>query len=121
MEMEQEQENLEKTRESLKLAENELKVLKDIQLKQTLESIRGHVAALKADFGSYLSGCQSYALQEQRKLAYFHTKNILQETLDTISESFETVNERYSKGWTWGGNEAIISQIENGFYKLPSS
>jgi hypothetical protein len=41
------------------------------------------------------------------------------EILDDISRSFEGVNEKYSKGWTWGGNEAIISEIEKGFYKLP--
>jgi len=80
-----------------------------------------HVAGLKAEFNSYVSGCQSYSLQEQRKLAYFHTKNILLETLEQISESFESVNEKYSKGWTWGGKEVLISQIENGFYKLPSN
>ena len=37
-----------------------------------------------------------------------------------IKLDYEEFDMKYSNGWIWGGKEAVISEVEDGFYKLPS-
>ena len=92
----------------------------DNDLESIISELKAQADIIKTKFNNYITTCNSYELQEQRKKAYFQTTNLLETTIREIQSTYENYDKKYSKGWVWGGKEICISDIEKGFYKLPS-
>ena len=92
----------------------------DPELEKMLTNVTALLGQIKVEFNSYVTKCKSYTSQTNRKLAYFKTTNLLEGCVKEIRADYEDFDKKYSKGWIWEGKEAVISEVEDGFYKLPS-